>query len=425
MTHRPSRPAAMLIAARRLGMLAGLMAASATAWADAPADEPPEVRTSASLDTWLYGSQTELYADSLLNPGNRLLRVPANQANAEARLSLRATLDSLDAVIDTRAWAQRDWLGPHSDASVPERTQNHSQINLTQGFARIKHEADTFVAGRELLTWGPGTFRSPSNPFYFDAGRTQPLAATPGIDLLRFTRGIGPWRATLGNVFATSEITPAIRMPHTRFLKVDHQGDSHLISLNVALRDHEPGFVGAFAQLTPDDAWLLYGEVGMSSRPAPSGHTWLGGASYTLENGHTFTAEWLHNNGGLRPKQMAAIIDQAEASVQLARQFSSLGDAWLDELMRPLLAQTPRLLGRNYVWLGWQSNPQDTQLIWRTELTTNITDGSAMAMFYIEKNLVPKVSAFAVINQMGGSRRTEFGAAVQSRLTLGLKFFVF
>ncbi|WP_374591122.1 hypothetical protein [Aquabacterium sp.] len=380
---------------------------------------------STALESWGYTSQTRLRSDSPINPDNIVLRVPVEQAVAESRLGLRWSLDSTDAVFDFRAWAQRSWLGPETSGGVPDHTQNHSQVNLTQGFVRIKRDADTVVAGRELLTWGPATFRSPSNPFYFDAGRTQPLAAISGVDLVRATHGAGPWRLTLGNVFATSEIAPPIHLPQTRFAKVDYQGEGHLISINVALRDHEPGFVGAFAQYVPSDEWLLYSEVGNSSLPAPSGNTWLAGASYTLENGHVLTAEWLHNSGGLRPKQLEQLFDTAQRIEALARHNPLPGNVWLGALPQSLLDQAPRLFGRNYLWLGWQSNPQDTRLIWRAELTSNITDGSGMAMLYVEKNLWTRLSAFVVLSQTGGGQRTEFGSTIDSRLTIGAKVFAF
>ncbi|MDR2260141.1 MAG: hypothetical protein LBE06_04240 [Azoarcus sp.] len=182
---------------------------------------------------------------------------------------------------------------------------------------------------------------------------------------------------------------------------------------------------------------MIYGEFGNGRqpyrlRPAPDGavtldfpgkrrSTGLIGASYTQESGRLIFLEYLHDQGGLSRSERRAWFDSAE------RAGGTLPTAPITaaRTLGQLLQFSPRLLGRNYLWLAWQSNPQMSELIWRAELTVNADDDSGAAMLYGEKSLGAKVSAFAVINKNFGSRRTEFGSLTDMQVLAGLKWFAF
>ena len=134
-------------------------------------------RTTASLETWLYASRIDVRADSLLNPGNRVAALPSDSALLEGRFNLRAESGPLEFIVNPRLLART------SQTSGSSATQRSGR--LTQALVRFKDADNALTVGRELFTWGPAIFRSPSNPFYFDAGRDNPLAAPPGIDLMR------------------------------------------------------------------------------------------------------------------------------------------------------------------------------------------------------------------------------------------------
>jgi hypothetical protein len=326
-----------------------------------------------------------------------------------------------------------------TDQPVGRVSSHIGSARISQAFLRIKSEGDSVTLGRELFTWGPAVFRSPSNPFYFDAGRTNPLAATPGIDLVRYSLGLGQLRASAAYVFSTSQVLPAEALGRTALFKLDQQGKNYLLSLVASKRRNDAAFVGGFAQFTPDDAWLLYGEFGSSrqalaltpangpgpfytvTRPAPRAMTSLLGANYTLESGRALVAEVLHNEGGYTRGQESQYFQQALAARTLAQinpvaGYGALGQA---------LGQAPRLLGRDYLWLSWQSNPQDSKLIWRAEWTANLGDASGQALLYAEKNFAPRVSGFVAFTQTAGNAQTDYGALTRTRLTLGVKLFVF
>ena len=399
--------------------------------------DAPEWRSSANFETWLYGQGTGIRADSLLNPDNHIARLPSQLLTLDARINGRVEYGNGDFVWNLRG------VGERRGVAVARASNDYSSdgsMRVGQAVLRYKQASNTMALGRELFSWGPGNFRSPSNPFYFDAGRTNPLAATPGVDLARVTFGHDKFRLTGAYVFSTSQITPAIDLGHTALLKLDHQGSEHLLSLIASHQRDGANFVGAFAQFKPDDAWMVYGEAGSSRQvqtltpgsaavpplfslqlPGSRVFDMLLGATYTRENGQTLTAEWLHNNGGYSSDAIQAYFRQAGLAGQLTQLAPAAGYAMLGQA----LGSAPRMLGRDYLWLSWQSNTQESKYFWRVSWTQNFTDHSGQLSLYGEKNVWPRVSVFASLSANRGGTSTEYGALFRNSLIAGVKLFVF
>ncbi|MDR2625448.1 MAG: hypothetical protein LBC37_03870 [Zoogloeaceae bacterium] len=386
-----------------------------------------------AFEAWGYASTLERVPHSLLNPGNRVAALPDRRLSADLRLELRKDLGDFEVFIAPRLFAE---AARHEDDA---NLSTQGNLRLSQGFIRRKSGSDTLLIGRERLTWGPASFRSPSNPYYFDPGRTDPLVLVPGIDLARYTHGIGRNRLTAGYVASTRATDTAGPDRQSVFFKFDRQGTDHLFSV-ILMQPTEKGegedtalFAGAFAQYTLDDAWLLYGEAG-SRRPAyrlrPGANgvgidipgkrrtDWLIGVSYTQESGRVLFAEYLRHEDGFSASERRAYFAAATRASQLAA-----NDPARAGLLGTLLTHPPRLLGRDYLWLGWQSNPQESDLIWRAELTLNADDGSGSTFFYSEKSLTPKISGFFALTKNFGGRRTEYGALIDAQLSIGCKWF--
>ena len=391
---------------------------------------------SASLETWLYGSASDLKSNSILNPDNLIAKLPTRKGVLDGRLDIRGEAGPFDLFVAPRLLDEINEIDG-------DRHSYSGALRLNQGFMRSKIGGDTFLAGRERLTWGPANFRSPSNPYYFDSGRTNPLSLTPGIDLIRYTYGTSAWRLTGAYVASTKEVASAGPSRQSAFFKLDYQGDSHLISL-IAAKPIETNaasnmspFIGAFGQFSPDDAWLIYGElssarqsiailpVGDSATPpvllrsAPRTEQFLIGASYTQENGNVVLAEYLRNGAGFSQSDERRYFAQAMAAGRMVRANSPVGY----ETLGQLLQYQPSLMSRDYLWLGWQSNPQSTSLMWRAELAINTNDHSAQSLLYAEKPLFPRLSGFVAINNNIGSTHSEYGALSKGQLTLGFKWF--
>ncbi|MDR3669543.1 MAG: hypothetical protein P4L36_01795 [Holophaga sp.] len=416
----------MSLRALTLGLLAALQAGAAeAAW-----------KPSGNAELWAYAAGTDRAGDSPLNPGNRVAELPGLRWTGEARVNLRLTADAAEFVLRPRLLEQHD----------PGAGGDLQQGYLSQAFARIRlGDALTFTGGRDLLTWGPANFRSPSNPFYFDAGRSDPLREVSGVDLARLTWTRGPLSLMLARVLDPGHLDPAATPAHATLAKLDLRGSDGMASALFATPVWGAPFLGAFAQASPGDAWLVYGEAGSGRRPqaltaspadsgppfavqapSPRRGTVLLGASYTFGNGQSLALEGLRDGHGLTRQDEARFFARADALASrfLAAPGAPLARAQLAALGQAL-GQAPALLGRDYGSLLWQSNPQESGRYGRLTWTVNLQDRSSQLLAYGEKSLSARFLAFAALTRNLGGVRAEFGDLFRTSLTLGIKCFAF
>jgi hypothetical protein len=396
------------------------------AWAGA--GEP--FQASGNTELWAYGTAQDLAPDSPLNPGNQVARLTNPQWTGQARVNLRLARDSAEFVLRPRAVATHDL----------------DQAYLGQAFARIRLDGHlTLTAGRELLTWGPGNFRSPSNPLYFDPGRTDPLRDVAGVDLARLTWTQGPATLMLAREQGAGHLDPAVTPERVTLGRLDLRGRSTQFSVIAAAPVWGAPFFGSFAQATLGEAWLVYGELGSGRRPqaltvdpallgppflaqadSPRETTTLLGATYTAESGQTLGLEWVHDGHGFSAQGERQYFARAAftANQYLAAPGAPLAPLQLAGLGQGL-SQAPALLGRDYASLLWQSNLQETGHYWRLMWTGNLQDRGSQVLAYGEKSLSARFTAFAALNCDLGGVNTEFGSLSRASLTLGMKCFVF
>ncbi len=415
-----------------------LAAVAALAAPYAAAQEAGGFKISGSAEIWGYATGLQRAGNSPLNPDNRVADLPGVQWTGESRVNLRLRADSVEIVLRPRLLKQR--------ANGVSGEPDAGEAYLSQGFARVRlNDALTLTAGRELLTWGPANFRSPSNPLYFDAGRSNPLREVSGVDLLRLTYTRGPVSLMLAREQTAGHLNSAITPEHTTLAKIDVRGDDTLVSAVLATPVYGAPFAGGFAQATLGDAWMVYGEIGsgrraqaLSMNSAPFGApfsvrtpsarqtTALMGASYTRQNGQTVSLEWLRDGHGYSRQEEADYFARAAltASQYLAAPNSPFAPLQLSGLAQGL-GQAPALLGRGYASLLWQSNPQESELYWRLMWTANVQDRSSQASLYAEKNLSPRFNAFVALTRNLGGVETDYGSLIRTSLTLGIKCFAF
>jgi hypothetical protein len=394
---------------------------------------------SSNLELWGYGSSWQKQSDSLLNPGNAIARLPTSQFSSEARGQVQGKSDNLDFTVRGRAiWQSTDGAPNPGSYSY-----------VSQAFGRLRLGSSTSIsAGRMLLTWGPGQLRSPSNPFYFDAGKTDPMLELSGIGAASvlysgddtsvqvariFDNGNtgGYTRSSQGENFNGSQ-TGSQDFQGNTLLKLDNHGSSLQSSLVLTKKYADPLFVGAYAQWTASDALLLYAEFGSGSRPqsllpdsyqlvtpSPRASTALLGSSYTLENGQTIYGEFLYDGHGYSrndEKTYFAVARQADTQMALDQAAAAL--------LGKALGTAPVLLGRRYASAIWQSNPQESGLFWQGIWTANAEDRSQQVIAYLEWKLTHRVSLFGDLSWNLGGRETEFGALTKSLVQLGVKVFM-
>lgn len=369
-----------------------------------------------------YANTRQLRAGSVLNPGNQIARLAERSEVAELRVNLKAENEQLRLTARPILSARQTHNGFGSGHDTDSDTY-FSQWQMRWRASENVHLA----AGRDLLNWGPAQFRSPSSPFYFDNGRSDPMRELVGMDSLKAS-----WTPDRQTSVSLVHIVRTGRGParsvETKdtwrngwLAKLDRRGDAWAVGLIAAGSPEQAGFFGLHAQTTVSDALMVYGEAGSSKRidalqsPANAGEPFtvqkfsprraalMLGSAYTFENGQSLAAEYLHNGHGFDADQEDAYFARANTSPGIA------------------LGLQPPLLGREYVHLVWQSNLMHDQGYWRLMASHNLTDGSSELAAYGEYVINHRMSAYALAVLPIGNARQEFSALFQNSVTLGLK----
>lgn len=390
-------------------LLLGAGAASATAGAG-------DWRASWDGTFYGYAKHNVLRGDSVLNPDNRVAGLARNSDSAELRLNVKAESDGLRLTARAIATTQ--------ETRNAAGAEQHGNAYLGQWQLRLRAaEGWHLAAGREVLNWGPAQFRSPSSPFYFDNGRRDPLRELVGMDALKVSWTPDTLTSiSLVRLFGAGHGTPQADTWRDSWLaKLDQRGEAWALGL-VALKTPDlTAFYGAHGQTTLSDALLLYGEASSAAllhalqsptdttqpftlqSTGPRRTTTLLGASYTFASGQSLAAEYLHDGHGYTAAQENAYFQRALKQPGMA------------------LGWAPRLLGRDYLHLLWQSNLMDEGGYWRLMYTRNLSDHGSEFAAYGESLLAGKVSAYVLAVLPWGEARQEFSALLQRSVTLGLK----
>lgn len=391
--------------------------------ATARADESAEWK--AGWDGTLYGyvSAMRLQPDSVLNPGNQIAKMADQSATAELRLNLKAENETVRLTARPILLTRTAHV-PHSDGGH----EGDSDAYFSQWQLRVRAaEAWNVAIGRDVLNWGPAQFRSPSSPYYFDNGRSDPMRELSGMDSAKLS-----WTPnrqstlTVAYVAASGHDAPDDDIwKNSWLIKFDQRGDDWAYGLVAADAPHQAAFYGAFGQFTISDAVMLYGEIGSSSvspdlqssadpalpfstrKYSPRETAVLAGGAYTFEDGKSLAVEYLHDGHGYTSAQEDAYFQRASASP------ASAGLA---------LGLQPRLLGRDFLHLVWQSNVMDERGFWRLMYTHSFTDHGDELSAYAETVLSRQVTAFVTAAIAQGDARQAFSSLYENNITLGLKF---
>lgn len=387
-----------------------------------------------ALETWLYGAWHDVRSGSVLNPGNGIARLPEEQLTSETKLNL--TFDAPRSEILIRpivvGRSNRTDFGTDDDVDA----------YLSQAYVRSALGAKlSATLGRELLTLGPSNFRSPSTPYYFDAGRTDPLREVAGLDLARLTYTSGSYGLTAAYIVDSGRVSTTPDFSDSLLLKLDAQGADWLVSGVASKTTGMSAYFGGFAQKQVHDALLAYGEIGHGSRaggvatnpmlPAGAGSseersTALLGATYTRAGGDTISLEYLYNGHGLSGAERDRYFNRAAAaSTDFRSAVSADARGVAQGALASSLIQAPAPLSKHYLYALWQSNPIDGTLYWRLSWALNLEDRSSQLIWYAEKNMSERISLFGLLSANLGDERTEYGALTRGSVIVGVKFFLF
>jgi hypothetical protein len=318
---------------------------------------------------------------------------------------------------------------------------------LNEWLARLVLRENLFVSyGRENLQWGPSYLLSPSNPFFRDNGRDNPIAEVAGMDFARLV-WLPRENWTVSFIANTSKGHQKNRFrdfEETYAFKLDYTGREAYASLILSHRQSDRNRLGAFAGWTATDALLLYGE-GVVSRgsnalypvqadhplaysmegrdrddPSLTGTVLIGGA-YTFLWGPTLTLEYVYNGPGYTDEEAEAYYDlRQNASNELTAQGPLSGFAkWT-------LSQTadpgPRLLRQHAAMLQYTQTGIGEVLDLTCRWTQSIDDGSGQFLSIAEYYWGDHVKLFSIgtINTGGGNKA--FGDVFDLQWMVGLEY---
>jgi len=392
---------------------------------------------SASAEEWrtswdgaLYGytNSTSLRDDSALNPGNRMAKLPQRGDYLEARFNIKAE-------DETWRFTERPIIRMQQQNNA-FGSENKSETYLSQW--QIRWKADDTLAlsgGRELLNWGPAQFRSPSNPFYFNNGRSNPMSELSGMDAVRLS-----WSPEVSTSVYVARILGSGHghanpdpWANGWLAKADWRGEETTVGMALAQRETQSVFVGVHAQRTLGEAWLMYGEIGAYtqmgalSSPADASLPFsvesesarrtdvLLGTAYTFESGHSLTAEYLRYGHGYDTAESRAYFARAAAAASIFPIGASI------PTLASALTSAPALLGRDYLHLLWQSSPMESAGYARLMLTHNFNDRSSDVSGYGEYTLNTHLSVFSFAMLTTGGAQREAARLFDSMFVFGLK----
>jgi len=373
---------------------------------------------------YAYPTSTELRSDSLLNPNNQIARLSQHNQTAEARFNFKAENDNL------RLTLRPIMLWQRNSNAFGEQIQSETYVSQGQLRCRMAEEWNV-AAGREVMNWGPAQFRSPSNPFYFDNGRSNPIRELSGLDAVKLSWTPDTHNSiNLGYIGSSGHYDGATDIWRDTWLfRATKRGEKWAGGLAFAKKSGQEAFAGLDIQFTWNDALLLYGEAGSSTRlnalqssvdgtqpfsvdAESSRHlNELIGGTYTLDSGQSLSAEYLHQGHGFTASEEAAYFDRV-ANATLPAGAATLGMA---------LANAPPLLGRDYLHLVWQNNMLESDGYWRLMVTHSLTDGGSQISGYGEVTLSRRVSGFVLAVLPLGNERQEFSSLIGSMATAGVK----
>ncbi len=368
-----------------------------------------------SWDGTLYGyaNRQSLRSDSVLNPANQIARLAPSSTTLESRFNFKAENEALRLTLRPIVLAQKS-----NQTGVREAYWSQWQLRLRAS------EALNLAAGREVLNWGVAQFRSPSSPFYFDNGRANPMRELSGVDALKLS-----WNPDLQHTLMLARINASGHVAQNTWrdswlVKLDQRGERWSAGMVVLKTAQRGAFLATQGQFSLNDAWLMYGELASSTRinslnslpdstqpftissESARKLTGLAGLAYTLENGQSLNAEYLHDAHGYTAAEEGAYFQRAAASHQNA------GLA---------LGLAPQLLGRDFLHLVWQTNLMESSRYARLMLTHSLTDGGDELTGYGEISVSERVSAYLLAALNAGSARQEFSSLSRNSVTLGVK----
>ncbi len=414
--------------------------------APTPAEAAPALawKFAARHTALAYLTQQAAQTDGPYNSGNRLAGIPARLVDAEWREDWRVDARGCDAKLDLRLMARQTL---RADAGI-ERASTHDAYVRTGAVACRFGDGFEARLGREVLQWGNATFRSPSNPFFVDTGKTHPIRELLGKDLVQLG-----WRSAAGlsvaaiRHFGNAQRDDTVAGPFrpTTALRIDQVDSTQSLGAIASVRDDGGLRLGGYLTRTVSDAWLVYADATahrdsdglypLADAAAPAGWRFaarpagadtlrrsvLLGAAYTFESGWSLTGEALYDSAGYDAAERERGRQAAQAGDALwssGTPQAAAGAALLADALQPRLA----VIGRRYLFVQLLRSEWDNRADVALRWAHNLDDGSSALSGSLTYFIGDRTQLLWVGTLNRGARDAEFSRLLRYSTLIGLRF---
>lgn len=350
-----------------------------------------------------------------------------------------------------------NWLKKDGDYNLTKNTS----LDLSEWAIEIFDPAQFFCVGygKQVKLWGPSLFISPSNPFFYDNGQSNPFLEQKGSEFgfLRINTNlittevlINTNNRNANKIYSQFRQSVAIR---TQF-STDRASGGIISSIrssskkwsNLDFRDDATS-LGVYAQFTLNDAILLYTDIGVRNhlpgfypKYIDSLSVWsfdatylnsskyfgngVLGFSYTFPFGATVNLEYYRNQEGYNKQQntkLKKIIDDAGKLIQSPDDMMQSYGGFLYSQLNDLKLRTR---SKNYIFCQYSQRELFDGFSVVLRSTVNIVDGSFQVNPIITYYATKKIR-FELVNPVEfGSKNSEYGSWVRSITFLGTRFYL-
>ena len=376
-------------------------------------------------EAYLFGEKHNP-ADSIINPGNAVLRIPDTATYLDQRAEFKWLINDAKIILRPRI------------VSYTNDFKSDSDINLTDAFYEqyITDRIFTTV-GLQVYQWGPAEVLNPSNPFFhFNTDQKSLVFKEKGKALVRLN-----WNAKADSTFvlmaepvsnnesywiAEEKFKPQVAAK----FETTWSGTRNFLGVSMGIPDNADFFLGEYFQYELAEGVSIYADAKQSAnnyfyepqtqgpfqRMLPSNQNGktatLAVAGFRYEDQFDARLEYIYNSVGYNDKTFdRALIATSQLSPYLVDNIKRFQRSGLE------------LTTQNYIYFSIRKTDpfqiKDLSVFFRS--LTSLMDNSGVEQFEFDKSVLDWMNVFGQYSLFRGSEDSEFKLLDDWKASIGLK----
>ncbi|AZZ35913.1 hypothetical protein CIK05_03595 [Bdellovibrio sp. qaytius] len=378
-----------------------------------------------SYEAYLFGEQRG-FADSVLNPGNAIFKVPDTTGVLDQRAELKWAINDAKIIFRPRI------------VSYKNDEKSDTDVNLTDAFYEQYITDRIFsTVGLQVYQWGPAEIMNPSNPFFhFNTNQRSLVYKEKGKALLRLN-----WNAKSDDSFVF--IVEPVSNNETHWIAEEKfkpqfaakfdtswSGTRNFLGLAMGIPDNADFFIGEYFQYEFTEGFSIYADAKHSVNaffyapetqagflrmlPSPQDGVVSTLAVGGLRYEDTFDArlEYVYNSAGYDQKTFDnALIASSKLTPFLVENLTRFQLSGLE------------LISQNYIYFSIRKTDpfdiKDLSLFFRS--LTSLMDNSGVEQFEFDKSVLDWMNVFGQYSAYRGEQDSEFKLIDDWKASFGIK----